>query len=118
VTVIGGVLVRYEAASVRGDAIAPVQQLYCGRRDASLQFDVDQDVGSGVPVLFELHVVVEVDRDVFPGGQHIGCLWQRFEVWAIERLEELSSGLAPELLHGAQIQFVAQLRDPSVECLG
>jgi hypothetical protein len=71
-------------------------------------------VGGAVVVLFELDVVVDIDRGFLPGGEFVGLLRKGLESRLVQFLEKLAAG-AFEVFHRPGVELIEQLPDGPVQ---
>ena len=84
----GGVATDERGAHVAGHALAAVQALHDVGGDARVELAPDQGVGNGVVVALDLDVVVDVDPNLLPLGEHVALGGQRAKRGAVELLEQ------------------------------
>ena len=84
----GGVTALELGAHVAGHALAAVDALHGVGGDARVELAPDQGVGDGVVVALDLDVVVDVDPDLLPLGEHVALGGQRAKRRAVDLLEQ------------------------------
>jgi hypothetical protein len=62
------------------------------RTQTYVELLLDQRIGHGVVVAFDVHVVVNIDPGVFPLGIFIGLDGERAEGGTVKRLKKLLAG--------------------------
>ena len=84
----GGVTADERGAHVAGHALPAVQALHGVGGQACVELAPDQGVGDGVVMAVDLDVVVDVDPDLLPLGEHVALGGQRAKRGAVELLEQ------------------------------
>ena len=110
----GGMAALERGARVARDAPSAVQALHGGGGQAHVELAAHQGVGDGVVVPVDLDVVVDVDPDLLPLGEHVTLGRQRAEGGAVELLEQRTPR-PRELAERARVESFKQLRDGGVE---
>lgn len=90
----GGVLVVAAHALMRGDPLAPVENLDGAGREADLDLGANEAMRDAVVMRLDLDVIVDADPADPPLGEHVGALRQGLECRPVDLLQQLAAGHA------------------------
>lgn len=98
-----------------GDPLALVEQLDRARRDPRLDRLTREAVGDRVVMALDLDMIVKPGAPPPPFGEHIGLQRQRLQGRSVDRLEQLTAGLADAAHDPAIVEIDEQLADRGIE---
>jgi hypothetical protein len=71
----GGVFPAFVTAGVTGDTVTAMEDLDGHRGVPHIDFAMKQRVGNAVVVVFDLHVIIDMNTGLFPFCKRVGFGW-------------------------------------------